>query len=67
MALSCISSEIKPDIGRKLWFFKYPLVFGTPVRGSPSKYCHPVWCGKTRMVGLRDSEKTLRICVTVYT
>jgi len=32
MALSCISSEIQPDIGRKSWFF-IPLVFGAPVRG----------------------------------
>ena len=43
------------------------LAFGAPIRGSPSEYCYPVWCGKTRMVGLTDGEKTLRICITVYT
>jgi len=58
MALSCIICEIKRDIGRKSWF-------DAPVRGSPSEYCHPVWCGKTRMVGLPDGEKTFRICITV--
>ena len=42
MALSCISSEIKPDTGRKLWFFSYPLAYWHPHRGSPSEYCHPV-------------------------
>ena len=67
MDLSCISSEIKPDIGRKSRFFSYPLAFDVPVRGFPSEYCHPVWCGKTRMVRLSDGEKTLRISTTVYT
>jgi len=34
MALSCILSEIKRDIGRKSRFL-YPLAFDTPVRGVP--------------------------------
>jgi len=33
MALSCISSEIKPDIGRKSWFLSYPLHSAPPLEG----------------------------------
>ena len=62
MAVSCISSEIKRDIGRKSWFFHTPLHSTPPFRGFPSEYCHPVLCGKTRMVGLPNGVKTLRIC-----
>ena len=29
-----------------------------PLGGSPSEYCHSVWCWKTWMVGLPDSEKS---------
>jgi len=44
-ALSCINSEIKPDISRKSWFFHAPLHSVPPLGGSPSEYCHPVWYG----------------------
>ena len=46
--------EIKPDIGRKSLFFHTLLHSAPPLKGegSPSEYFHPVWCGKTRMVGL---------------
>ena len=32
-----------------------------------TEYCHPVWCGKTKMAGLPDGVNILRICITVYT
>ena len=49
--------------------FSYPLAFGRPVRGVPVGILpsRTVWCGKTRMVGLPDGGKTLRICIVVYT
>jgi len=59
-ALSCIICQIKPDIFRKSWFFHTPLHSAPPLRGSPSKYRHHVWCGKTRMVELSDREKIWR-------
>jgi len=58
MALSCIICERQRDIGRKSWLFH--TLFG----GSPSEHCHFVWCWKTRMLGLPDSEKTLTIRIT---
>ena len=67
MALCCISSEIKPNIGRKSQFFHTPLHLAPPIGGSLLEYCHPVWYGKIKTVGLPDSEKVLRICITIYT
>jgi len=52
MALSYILLEIKRDIARKSRFFI--AVDPPPSGGSPSEYCHTVWYGKTRMVGLPD-------------
>jgi len=59
MALSCVISEIKRDIGRKSRFFHTPLHSTPPLRGSPSEYRHKVWNAKTRMVRLptADEEK----------
>jgi len=39
IALSCIISEIKRDIGRKSRFLPTP-AFDVLARGSPSAYCH---------------------------
>jgi len=43
----------------KIVIFSYPLHSAPPLGGEGvrSEYCHPVWCGKTRMVGLSDGEK----------
>ena len=62
MSLSSIISKIKRDSDRSRDFFHTPLAFDVTIRGSPSEYCHPVWYRKTRMVGLPDGEKSLRIC-----
>jgi len=60
MSVTCIVSETKPDIGRKLQFFRITLAFNTLLRGSPSEYCHTIWCRKTRMAWLPEGEKVWR-------
>ena len=51
---------MEPDIGLESRFLPTPPAFDAPVKGgggSPSEYCHNVWCGKARMVWLPESEK----------
>jgi len=50
MALSCIISEIKRDIGQKIAIFSSPpFTFDAAVRSRVSRweYCHIVWHGRT--------------------
>ena len=61
MALSCVISEIKRDIGRKSRFFHTPLHSTPPLRGSPSEYRHKVWNAKTRMVRLPTADEEKKV------
>jgi len=50
MALSCIISEIKQDIGRKLRFLHTPALM-PPLGGPPSEYYHTIWLDKLEWCG----------------
>jgi len=57
MALSCISSEMKRDIGRKSRVFHTAPAFDAPVQGVPVKILPSRLVWKTIMVGLSEGEK----------
>jgi len=57
--LTITVSEIERDICEKNVILSYPLHLTPPLGRFTSEYCHPVWYGKTRMVGLPDGEKKL--------
>ena len=42
---------------KKTSFYHTPLHSTPPLGVFPTEYRHPVWYGKTRMVGLPDGEK----------
>ena len=58
MALSCVISEIKRDIGQKL-IFHTTLHSTPPLRECLSEYCHPVWYGESRMVVLPNKTEDM--------
>ena len=59
--------QAQRDIGSESRFLPIPPAFDAPVRGFPSEYCHPIWCGKTRMVWLADGDKKLKTSLFVLT
>jgi len=63
--LTITVSEIEREVCEKIVILSYPLHATPPLGRFPSEYLHPVWYGKTRMVGLPDGEKTWRISITV--
>jgi len=64
ITLSCIVSEITKILVENR-DFSYPIAFPAPVRGSPSEYCHTVWCAISRVAWLTKGVNRLRICITV--
>jgi len=50
---------------RKSSLKKIPPYIRRPVWEISLEYCHSVWYGKTRMISLADSGKTLIICLAV--
>ena len=69
VALSCIASGIKWDIGRKSQCFDTRLAFDALVMGRrfPSEYCHTVWCWKLEWCGPVATRLTIRIAVSTST
>jgi len=68
MALSCNHLRDKARYWSKIVIFSYPLAFDAPVQVVPIGILPSrlAW-KKTKIVGLSDGEKILRICITVYT
>ena len=62
MALTCIICEIKQDWTKIVIISYLPLHSMPPFRRFRSEYCHPMWYGKTRMVGLPDGENYEEMC-----
>ena len=56
VALSCID---KARYFSQIVIFSYPFHSTSPLWWSVSEYCHPVWYGDNKMVGLLEGENKL--------
>ena len=61
MALSCMISEIKPDIGRESRLFFHTPAFDVRITGVPVGILPEFSVWKNRTVWLVDCDKSLRI------
>ena len=59
--------SVSDPIPRESRFLPTPPAFDALDSGAPTKYCHNVWCWKTRTVWLPDGEKILKLCLLVST
>jgi len=64
--LACCSVNSR-HIGSESRFLPTPPAFDAPVRGFSSKYRHPVWYGKTRIMWLPDGENISKLSLFVLT
>jgi len=65
MALYCIISEIKRDIGRKLQFFRTPLHLTFPLGGPRQNVAIMFGMEKLEWYGY-PMVKSLRICLAIF-
>jgi len=60
LAISCIVSEIKRDIGRKSRFVHMPCTFNAPLKGTAWEFRHDILTQENYSGGIPEGEKVWR-------